>query len=63
MRDIEFATFPMDTCEALALLYVQSRDLSDKTPSEIYSIYREAYAEIKEKLAIPARIGVLNRPR
>ena len=34
--------------QALAMLYMQSQDLSGKTPSEIYQMYREAYDEICE---------------
>ena len=39
-------TFPSSKNEVLALLYVQSQDLSAKTPSEILDMYNEAYKEL-----------------
>lgn len=42
----EFRTFPDSELEALAYLYVKSQDLSGKSPSEIHTMYREAYYEI-----------------
>lgn len=35
-----------DYKEALALMYLKQQDLTDKTPSELYDMYKEAYAEI-----------------
>ncbi len=40
------AEFPNNKAEALALLYVQAQDLSNKTPSEINTMYLNAYYEI-----------------
>lgn len=38
--------FPSRT-EALAILYLQNQDLTGKSPSEINTIYWEAYYQIK----------------
>ena len=46
MSDSAFKTFPGSYAEALALLYVQNQDLGGKTPSEIHTMYQEAYYEI-----------------
>lgn len=48
MNDQTFKTFPSNRNEALALIYVQSQDLSGKTPKEINALYWEAYNEIKK---------------
>lgn len=40
--------FPSTRYEALALLYVQTRDLSEKSPSDIYAMYIEAHKEIAQ---------------
>lgn len=32
----------------LALLYIKQQDLTDKTPSDLYNMYQEAYAEIAQ---------------
>lgn len=34
--------FPNSRTEALAMLYLQSQDLKDKTPEEIYEMYEDA---------------------
>lgn len=44
----KFCTFPANRIEALAMLYVQSRDLTDLSPSEIQTMYYEAYHELEE---------------
>lgn len=44
-----FNTFPSNTTEALAYLYVQSRDLTGKTPAEIHNMFFEAYFEIQRE--------------
>jgi len=38
--------FPSNEIEALAFLYLQNQDLSNKSPTEIYNIYKNAYDEI-----------------
>lgn len=40
-------TFPSNSVEALAFLYIQNRDLSDYTPEQIYDEYMEAVKKIK----------------
>ena len=42
----KFSTFPSNHTEALAYLYVQSQDLTGKTPAEIHNMYFDAYYEI-----------------
>ena len=39
-------TFPATLTEALAMAYVQSRDLSALAPEDIYDLYRSAYESI-----------------
>lgn len=46
MSDISLNAFPQNNIEALAMLYVKSRDLSGKTPEEICKMYWEAYHRI-----------------
>lgn len=45
---VSLSTFPDNHIEALALLYVQSQDLTGKSPEEILDIYDDAYVKIKE---------------
>ena len=47
MSDNEIKIFPSDRTEALAMLYLQSQDLSGKSPKEIVEMYNFAYSEIK----------------
>ena len=39
---VKLNTFPNSAIEALALLYVQSQDLSGKTPADVLTMYYEA---------------------
>lgn len=48
MVETELKTFPSTKFEALALLYVQSQDLSSKTPSEVLDMYHAAHKEMRE---------------
>lgn len=41
--------FPDNRYDALALIYVQSRDLSTLSPAEILDLYENARKEIKER--------------
>lgn len=43
--------FPQNEQEALAMLYVQSRDLTGCAAGEVYDLYREAYIAIKNQKA------------
>lgn len=43
MSDNGRTFFPDSRTEALAMLYLQNQDLKDKTPEEIYVMYRDAY--------------------
>lgn len=40
--------FPSNKFEALAYLYVQKSDLSEKSPADIFEAYQNAYKQIKE---------------
>lgn len=45
--DIHFSTFPSNEYQALAMLYIQSLDLSNLSPEDIYDKYRDAYERIR----------------
>lgn len=47
MADNNFQTFPGTETEALAMLYVQSQDLSEVTPEGLLDMYQDAYQKIK----------------
>lgn len=47
---VSLNTFPSNRCEALALLYVQSKNLSEATPEDLAEMYSDAYDRICEKL-------------
>ena len=42
----ENSSFPSKKYEVFAMLYVQSQDLSQKSPVEIAEMYEQAYSEI-----------------
>ncbi len=43
-----FNIFPSSAEEAVAMLYVQNQDLTGKSPSEIYTMFQEAYYEVRK---------------
>lgn len=45
------SNFPDNKYDVLALIYVQSRDLSPLSPAEILDLYENARQEIKERSA------------
>ena len=47
MSDIKLSSFPDDKFSALAMLYLQSHDFSNLSPSELATKYDEVYEEIK----------------
>ena len=47
MADTSLATFPSTETEALAMLYIQSQDLSGVTPESLLDMYQDAYQRIK----------------
>lgn len=47
MAENGFKTFPETQTEALAMLYVQSQDLSNVTPEDLLDMYEDAYQKIK----------------
>lgn len=55
MSNCEIDIFPSTRTEALAMLYLQNQDLSNKSPKEIQEMYFWAYSEIKEANAERAR--------
>ena len=50
MNEINFKSFPSSRNEALAMLYLQSQDLSDKSPAQIYKMYLKTLSEIREAI-------------
>ncbi len=46
ISEMQSPFFPRNNIEALAMLYVQNQNLSDKSPTEINTIYKNAYNEI-----------------
>lgn len=46
MGNENFNQFPRNKCEALAMLYVQSRELSEMSPEQILDVYEDAYKKI-----------------
>ena len=46
-----FKCFPSTEMEAIAFLYVQNQDLTNKSAAEIHVMYREALKEIKSASA------------
>lgn len=42
----ELRIFPESVTEALAMAYLNSRDLTEKTPEDIARIYEDAYRRI-----------------
>lgn len=49
MDRVELNTFPSTKVEALALLYVQSQDLSGLSPEDVLDMYQDAYTKIRER--------------
>lgn len=47
MANETFRSFPETESEALALLYVQSQDLTGVTPEGLLDMYQDAYQKIK----------------
>ena len=47
---VSLSSFPANRIEALAILYLQNQDLSEKTPEEIVRIYNDAYEKIGAEL-------------
>ena len=43
-----FNIFFFSSEEAVAMLYVQRQDLTGKSPSEIYTMFQEAYYEVRK---------------
>ena len=48
MSSVSLNSFPQNNCEALALLYLQNQDLSQKTPEQICEMYWDAYFRIRQ---------------
>lgn len=48
MNETVLRTFPENEYEALAMLYVQSQNLTDKTPEDLLVMYQDAYKRIRE---------------
>lgn len=50
MDEIMLNAFPKNKAEALAMLYVQSQDITDLSPTALLAMYDTAYDEICERL-------------
>ena len=46
MNEVKLNMFPSNEYEALAMLYVQSRDLSNASPCDLWDMYKDAYNKI-----------------
>lgn len=55
-----FNIFPSSEEEAVAMLYMQHQDLTGKSPSEIYTMYQEAYYEILMDMQKKRKAGWFN---
>lgn len=44
---INFSTFPNKSAQALAMVYLNSLDLTGKSPEDIVHIYNDAYERIE----------------
>lgn len=47
--NVSLSAFPSDRRDALAILYLQNRDLSGKTPEEIADMYDEVWGRISNE--------------
>lgn len=47
MQDVALESFPRNSIDALAMLFVQNQDLKGKSPEEICEIYWNAYFRIR----------------
>lgn len=48
-RSVSLSSFPSDRRDALAILYMQNQDLSEKTPEELVNMYNDAWEKISEE--------------
>ena len=48
MSNSTLRTFPSNETQALAFLWLEKQDLSEKSPTELLAMYDEAYNEIIE---------------
>ena len=46
MSDTTLRTFPKNEFEAIAFVYIQSKDLSSMSPEEIYKLFKETEKSI-----------------
>lgn len=60
-QDINLHCFPKRRDEALTMLYLQNQDLSNKTPSEIHTMYWEALYEIRNDNDEKHKQGFFNK--
>ncbi len=59
-QDINLHCFPKRRDEALAMLYLQNQDLSDKTPSDIHTMYWHALFEFRNDYEVKKEQGFFN---
>lgn len=61
---INFSTFLFDSVQALAMIYLNSLDLTGKSPEDIVHIYRDAYERIEaeqEKISKESDDGSIDK--
>ena len=46
---VKLNSFPSNSWEAIAYLYVKNQDLSGKTPEEIYDLYHDALLAARKR--------------
>lgn len=49
-NDVSLSTFPSNRTEALAMLYLNNQDLSNKTVEEITFLYMDTVLEVRESI-------------
>lgn len=55
--DTHLSAFPSNRMQALAFLYVQSQDLTGKTPADIQTMYFDALTELRQDYLAKVKSG------
>ncbi|MBC1286890.1 hypothetical protein HB818_14085 [Listeria booriae] len=50
-NEVKLNTFPRNKTDALAMLHLQSRDLTEVSPAELVELYQDTRREIKAQFA------------
>lgn len=54
MDEITMQTFPSTKVEALTMLYLQAQDLTNVTPEELVSMYKDTCVRIRNAFKVKA---------